>query len=79
MKDKWCYENTLSDPESLNAFYTILDTYINDVAKIIPESHRIPQATNEPTLNELNAKRMRKAYNLPHLLPTKLQIRKWED
>tara|TARA_R110000868_G_scaffold14070_6_gene65621 strand:- start:333 stop:806 length:474 start_codon:yes stop_codon:yes gene_type:complete len=73
---EWCYENTLSDPNSLDALYTILSTHINDVYEIIPKSHQIPQAADEPTLLELDAKKMRKAHNLTAY--TELRILKWD-
>lgn len=77
---EWCYENTLSDPNSLDALYTILSTHINDVYEIIPKSHQIPQAADEPTLLELDAKKMWKAYKTHHDLTayTELRILKWD-
>lgn len=65
------YRNVLSDPESLDAIFTILDIHIEDIKeaiKIHPES----------TSLELQAKKRRLACNLAvSQLQTKLQIRKY--
>lgn len=76
---QYTYQNVLSDPASLDELYTILDTHIQDVKEIIPETrHEFPK-TNEPTDLELKARKTRKAITLPHRLPSQVEVRKWGD
>lgn len=73
IRKKFVYENTLAAPDSLDEFYTILATHINDVRDVIPKEWHVPQYPDEPTEMELNAKKCRAAM----ALHTKLRVRQW--
>jgi hypothetical protein len=73
IRNKYCYENVLSDPSSLDELYTILATHIQDVRNLIPVEWHSPQYPDEPTELELAAEKQRVA----SILPTKLAMREW--
>lgn len=74
IRNKYCYENVLSSPLSLDELYTILATHLEDVRALLPLEWHSPQYPGEPSELELAADKQRAAASLK---PTTLRIREW--